>query len=71
MQASTLEIDKQNEQYKNKIANNIAMKATAAGKQIPEIAGKYAPQTGSGNPALSPDQGGRPSNVEQQGDISQ
>jgi hypothetical protein len=54
-----------------KIANNIAMKATAAGKQIPEIAGKYAPQTGSGNPALSPDQGGRPSNVEQQGDISQ
>jgi hypothetical protein len=24
MQASTLEIDKQNEQYKNKIANNIA-----------------------------------------------
>jgi hypothetical protein len=52
-----------------KIAENIAMKATAAGKQIPSIAGKYAPQTGGGRPEFA-DQGGRPSNVEQQGDIN-
>ena len=57
------------EQNPEIVARNAAIKARAAGKQNPTIAGKYAPQTGMQGPPAMGDGGGAPSNVEQGGGI--